>query len=39
VGSGHKWFLGENPPSFTCILPVHKFRRRVPSHWPEFLEK
>ena len=21
VGSGHKWFLGENPPSFTCILP------------------
>jgi hypothetical protein len=23
VGSGHKWFLGENPPSFTCILPVN----------------
>jgi hypothetical protein len=20
MGSGHNWFLGENPPSFTCIL-------------------
>ena len=23
VGSGHKWFLGENPHSFMCILHVN----------------
>jgi hypothetical protein len=23
MSSGHKWSLGENPPSFMCILPVN----------------
>jgi hypothetical protein len=23
VGSGHKWFLGENPSSVTVCLPVN----------------
>jgi hypothetical protein len=23
VVSGHKWFLGESHPSFTCILPIN----------------
>jgi hypothetical protein len=24
VSSGHKWLLGENPPSFTVCLPVNR---------------